>query len=465
MTSIQIIECSKHNGVGENSDWRNTIANPLTVHRGDILQVKNVFIDTNANVSDNIVIAADTPLELKIGYYLINSHTPSEDDGKKFEHLGAGATKINYETYIARNGDASQKLFTPVMNTWTYTLKQGTYTASEIAMEITKAMTELEFKHIMPNSNESVNTNNPFLINTFNNSNRINFYKPSTTRAIYDAGNAPYFWFDTNSDAYARWWLGSQITSLIWNKEGSGRFEIVAHTPIIYEGQEVVNIHRNEANTHYNMFNRRMGVFFNEMKPASFWQDVLGFSDDLLVKFTTHADGDEYDLVHTDDLDKLGSKTTGGMISLTNCFLNPTKDGEASIQSNWKLDDPSGVDNYTATNGATYSIEAVKTYNPQADGAYYLVSISNFNNKYSEDTQTRKDIQAVVSRQYSTSNFITGYQQSGIDWENTGEPFLLSDVRISILDPKTKIPVDDLGTSSAVFLQLIHSRPKTKTKK
>lgn len=466
MTSIQIIECSKYNGVGGNSDWRNTIANPLTVHQGDVLQIKNVFIDTNANASDNIVIPADIPLELKIGYYMVNSHTPSTDNGKKYEH----SASVDFETYIARNADATQSIFTPVLNTWTYTLKKGTYTASEIAMVLTKAMTELKFNHNVPDSNESMNTNNPFLINTFNGSDDIHFYKPSTTRAIYDAGNAPYFWFDVSLEGYARYWLGSQITALIWNKEGSGRFEIIAHTPVIYEGQEVVNIHRNEANTRYNMFNRRMGVYFNEMEPASFWQDILGFTDDMLVKFTTHADSHKYDLVDTNDLTKLGEKTTGGMISLTNCFLNPGVVGDdkdkilASIASNWDLSDPSGKDNYTQTNGATYSISASKTYDPQVDGAYYLVSISNFNNKYSEDTQTRTDISAVVSRQYNTNNYITAYQQSGIDWENTGQPFLLSDVRISILDPKTKMPVEDLGSSSAVFLQLIHSEPN-KTKK
>ncbi|MAG85853.1 MAG: hypothetical protein CMB97_00345 [Flavobacteriaceae bacterium] len=466
MSSIQIVECSKFNGKGTNSSWRNVFADPIRVNKGDVLQVKQIFLDTNSNVSDNIEIKEDTELELKFGYYFINSHTPAESK-KTYAHWGT-ANKTNYETYIARYGDNSAyPNFTPVIRDWKYTLKAGIYSASNLAETITRAMTELKFDTVMPYSRDSVAPRKNFILSTYDEEygDVYYFYKPDVTRAEYDAGNQPYFTFHTlNTDGTMNtYWMGSQIQTLLWNRKGNNRFEIVSHTPVLYQAQQVVNIRRDEptpANingTHYIMFNRRTGCYFTEMNPPSFWNETLGFNpDDILVKF----DANGYDLTDDTDLDKLSEKTTGGMISITNCFIDPTTTAEvASIASNWvNLSTPADdYSNYTKTNGENYTIEATKSYDALASGGYYLVSCSGFNNKFAEDTQTRRDIQAVVSRQYDTNNFITAQSGSGIDWENTGESFLLSDIQIQILDPETKKPAEDLGEKSAVFLQLIKS--------
>ena len=448
MSSIQIIECSKFNGKGTNSDWRNVFADPVRINRGDLLQIKNIFIDTNSNVSDNIEIKEDTELELKFGFYFINGHKP-DLSAKTYEHWGT-AHKVNFETYIARYGDnSSVGNFHPVIKSWKYTLKQGIYSASNLAETITRAMVQLEFKTVMPDSDNSVRTGKNFLLSTYDDENGdiYYFYKPDVTRSQYDEGDQPYFTFGQTPT----FWMGSQIQTLLWNQSGNNRFELVSHTPVIYLAQESVNIRRAEDDDHFLMYNRRTGCYFTEMSPSTFWKDTLGFSDDILVKFKENG----YDLETPSDLDKLGEKTTGGMISLTNCFIDPDPSDpqaeESSIASKW-----SG-DNYTRTNGKNYTLEASKSYDALASGGYYLVSCSGFNNKFAEDTQKRTDIQAIVSRQYDTNNFITAQSDSGIDWENTGDSFLLSDIQIQILDPETKKTAEDLGEKSAVFLQIIKS--------
>ena len=69
MTSIDIIECSRSNAVaGTNSNWTNVYASPVEVGMGDIIQVKNCFVDTNAVNSSNIQLDEDVNIEFKVGY-------------------------------------------------------------------------------------------------------------------------------------------------------------------------------------------------------------------------------------------------------------------------------------------------------------------------------------------------------------------------------------------------------------
>ena len=470
MSSIQIIECSKFNGKGTNSDWTNTFADPVRVNQGDVLQVKQIFIDTNSNVSDNIEIKEDTELELKFGYYVINSHHPAPST-KNYNNWGT-ANEVNFETYMARwRLDPDHDLWKPIIKSWKYTLKAGIYSASNLAETITKAMVELEFETVMPDSENAFKTKRDFLFSTYKDPTPpsdyhwYDFFKPSVKYGDFSSAPSwhykPFYPPDPSVTppvpGQPSYWMGSQIQTLLWNREGNNRFELVSHTPVIYAGHQVVNIRNVAAGTHYVMYNRKTGCYFTEMNPPSFW-NMLGFSEDILVKFADNG----YDLVDDKDLDKLGEKTTGGMISFTNCFIDPGPDPaddadvEASIASTW------AGDNFTKTNGANYTLEATKSYDALATGGYYLVSCSNFMNRFAEPSQSRKNIQAIVSRQYDTNNFITAQINSGIDWQNKGESFLLSDIQIQILDPETKQPAEGLSDKSVVFLQLIKAEATQK---
>ena len=197
------------------------------------------------------------------------------------------------------------------------------------------------------------------------------------------------------------------------------------------------------------------------MKPASFWEQLgfnvtAGDSESMIVSFDANNDIDT-------DLDvSQGKRTTGGFIGLNNVMFNPPTgaDDEASLDCNWFSVNLTRT-NHTQTSD-TYNIVSSRNYDPQQDGGYWLLSVSNFHNEFHEDSQERHDIQALIPRNYIQNNYITAYQESGISWVNRGEPFLLSSVNIQILEPKTKVPVSEsnLGENNAVFLQVIHSPQK-----
>jgi len=170
---------------------------------------------------------------------------------------------------------------------------------------------------------------------------------------------------------------------------------------------------------------------------------------------------DEEHKVDTDLDVAQGIKTTGGFIGLTNMMEDPGKSKINSLDSNWASLNPGTLTEYTYTED-TYNIISSRNYDPQQDGGYWLLSVSNFHNEFHEDSQERHDIQALIPRNYIQNNYITAYQESGISWVNRGEPFLLSSVNIQILEPKTKAAVSEsnLGENNAVFLQVIHSPQK-----
>ena len=467
MTSIDIIECSRSNAVaGTNSNWTNVYASPVEVGTGDIIQVKNCFVDTNSVNSSNIQLDEDVNIELEVGYYIINSHHPNAGNYKTF-HNGAG---VDYQPYIAR-----KETFEPHLKTFTYTLPKGSYTASDLAQTLTRQFTRVVFKAPIPTSQNCVKSGNVFLINTrdINDTNiDMRFYEQTTTRNEYNLGTSKYFTFNRTHtvdgtvprDTKPCWNIGASQVALIWNKNLDGRFQFeFLHTPLMYEGSMAVLFRRNDANTHYDMMNRRTGVFFTEMKPTSFWEQLgfnvsAGDAESMIVSFDAN-----YDIDTNLDVSQ-GKRTTGGFIGLTNVMKDPgDKSGDiGSLDCNWFSLDVT-ADNYTRTSD-TYNIISSRNYDPQQDGGYWLLSVSNFHNEFHEDTKTRHDIQALIPRNYIQNNFITAYQESGISWVNRGEPFLLSSVNIQILEPKTKVPVSNsnLGENNAIFLQIIHSPPRIK---
>ena len=76
-------------------------------------------------------------------------------------------------------------------------------------------------------------------------------------------------------------------------------------------------------------------------------------------------------------------------------------------------------------------------------------------NDYREDETRRLHISAIVSQQYVNNNFTTGFPESGVVWVNQGESFLLSSMKVEILDGTKKKPVTGLGSNSSIFFRIL----------
>jgi hypothetical protein len=272
MSNVTIIEASRQNGIGSNSSWVNTYQQPVLVNTGDIVQMKQCFVDSSSSNSGNITIDNDVDLSIEMGYYLVNSPQP---EGKVFE--GDPKADVDYQPYIARHmhtlGDYTE--FDPILKTWTYKLKAGTYTPALLAETLTRAFTTIKFKVDITNSYKTVQPHNPFMITTQeigNDNGNIIFFLQDT--AFADRVNAKKFYFRDSIGGILsdREFLGASMVSLIWNREGNSKFSFdYIHTPYVNSGQPCVSFIRKgdllvTNNGKYMMFNRRGGVFFSLFK-------------------------------------------------------------------------------------------------------------------------------------------------------------------------------------------------------
>lgn len=418
MSNVTIVECNKqHSNTGEsNASWINTFQAPIRINQGDVLQMKTAIIDTNATNSSNITFDEDVNISIDMGYYFINGKYP--DTISQFNipedtrtYLPAdGSIKEDYRCYVARYSDS----FELVKGLFTYTLLAGSYTASNIAEELTRAFSEIHFTAVVPDTDGDpggFKSRNMFLRNTNegapeNFGTSLRFYYEGNDKEAYDGGNTQSFAFVKDVQEF---YFGASQVSLVWNRENNGRFSFdYLHTPLLYQGAPSILINTGNANTahDYIVQNRRSGVFFTEMKPKSFW-NALGFNvssvspDSMLTPIAANG----YDILANLDTGQ-GIRTTGGFVGLTNALLNPyfhadgTTGDNGTQQSSMSatLGDDKGISqqeyNYTSTN-ATYAILADITYDASTTGGFYLISLSNFTNDYREDSAIRQDIQAI----------------------------------------------------------------------
>lgn len=468
--SVTIIEASRQNGEGSNSSWVNTYQQPVLINTGDVIQMKQCFVDSSNNNSGNITIDNDTEIALTMGYYLVNSPTPSK--GRVYG--GVPVADVDYQPYIARHKHTVQNeynAFDPLIKTFEYTLKAGTYTPAGLAETLTRAFTTVKFKVDIPDSYRTVQTDNQFLTTTqeIGNSNENMVFYLQTVE-YDDRVDGKQFSFNNTSEEFVfpRYFIGASQVSLIWNREGNSKFSFdYLHTPYIYEGQPSVAFLRDgefsvENKGKWRMFNRRSGVFFIDMSPASFWQDTLGFNitigdpNSMVVSFdpTTQAIDSNLDSVQ-------GVKTTGQFVGLSNALSNPGETGTGKLDSGGGYGD--GDNNNVTNSAATFAIDAEKTFDPEPSGGFYLLSVSGFVNDFREDSSIRRNIFGILSKNYIQNGYITAYAESGVGWQNTGPPFLLTDLKVEILDPTTKEPVTNVGKNNSVFLELV-SAPAQKGK-
>ena len=74
---------------------------------------------------------------------------------------------------------------------------------------------------------------------------------------------------------------------------------------------------------------------------------------------------------------------------------------------------------------------------------------------YLTENKKKQFINAIVSRNYTQNNFITGYSDSGISYVHRGDPIILSSLRTRILNPDTKDIDDSIGPKNYIILNII----------
>ena len=440
-----IIEASKYLSNSKNDningEWINIYQQPIHLNKGDNISIKNIFIDSSNNNSQNITLNDDVHITLEMGYYYINS----QDGGNRKYHGIADNDHTEYQSYIARNKNNDDV----VLKTKSLVLPSGNYTPAYLVEYMNRELTRIDFHSTVPDTGSGIKSSNPFLLRTDD----LGTYGHGTDilpimyflRQDQDASTTEedkkYFQFANDAsgpyinDNYN---VGASQVEFSWNNEGNGLFSLdYIHTPVMDGSNEIVEIRQRDAGD-YHMYVRRSGVFFTKIESTNnFLDDVLGFDTANMV----YTFDENKKIVGNLD-DDMGLKTTGGYIGLINMMESNNHSMTADIG-----------DNKTHTGGFTTSILAKKQYNPEVDGGYYLVSINGLSGDYHQDDLTRNNIRAIVSRQYSANSYITSFGSAGINF-TVANNTILTQLKIEILDPKSRKPVNNLGSNSSVFLEV-----------
>ena len=437
MTSI-VLECSKYNDINTgntvNSNWNNKFSS-IILEEGDEVSVKQVFIDTTNGNSSNIVLNEDVVINAYFMYYRENQNTTATTFSTGWY--------ANFDPCIAMSGTDPVEI---TEGQKTFTIPAGTYSPQGIAEFIST-----NFSLVDPPDGTPAplrNISNKFLQGTDGTGTNIRFYPFNLTTGVIDDGN----WFYPEQ---AEWFGASQV-ALSYNSDQNGIFQFdYLHTPYYNgSGDESVGLYEiDEEHPHsageFIGVTRAGGVFIRDLQPRSFWEDILGFDVDSIK--TTNTDF----TLNFPAGKTFNDLTTNAVFSLDDVLNNAGGDPNKCPDAQ-----------FFKKSTATVPIKAPNSYSPLTDSAYFLIECSmNYNMKYQYDTANLANINAIVSRQYNTNNYITGFGECSINYVHHGEPVILSSAKIRILDPVNKQEATSLGEKSSIFLEVFKAPQKMKALK
>ena len=381
----------------------------------------------------------------------------------------------------------------PYLETLTFSIKAGRYTPGEIATLLNDQMgllntSGLNIKNEPQNNDFPVR--NPFLTT-------IRQIEHKLTQTPYGVGNSLRFFPQGRPDLPL---VSNQITfdanrlaagpDIANNPAGSGRDIIVGaeqasinyddtlkklnfdilHTPIYVGGTAGQNdaVPGIQFNNEGGVVNTFAGVVFTDLQPPEFWTNQLGFQDILCpytvqtVPFNTippNAGQNVYPVVFSPVVGKHMTDVFDNMdliVPKNNLFYNPSTPYVAPA---------GGAIIPGVQTSLTKGIIANREFDvgPQDEG-YFLIevgfkfpqsmiggSVTNSKNA------SMNNIQSIVGKYYTgTNNFLQDSGSGSITYEHHGEPQLVSDLSIRILNPDGTVPSGtDIGPKNSIFIEVV----------
>ena len=270
-------------------------------------------------------------------------------------------------------------------------------------------------------------------------------------------------------------------------------------------------------NTSMCKLTAQSGIIFKKMEPASFWQDILGFSKDLIatdeelglttdgtLKPITSANKERFTLERFNDITTTGLLTSAmnfttldnfpnaqesyvaGLRANTNGFNNvvgPVQLGYFPITEQWSANEnisdfyrefsakykitglpKDGFPTTASLNSIYYqALDETKYINSIAPPlliedkyGHYLVSIDGYGSSSGLINEKQKILsKAIISNYYVNENsFVSLTFPDSQVYTHVGEPLELNNFNISILNPETMKQIEGLGENSCVYIQI-----------
>jgi hypothetical protein len=351
-----------------------------------------------------------------------NLSTPPQDEFDPFIFPEAGGEVI-YE---------------PVMNTKTFTIPAGKYTADEISSVISdncqKVRSQEQFTKLV---------DSPFLIESGDQTTTDDIMVKAVAGGLIEA-------YKLNENQ----WIGASAISLKFNPNDNKLFWEFLHTPYYDDSGTIIVGFNKSQNSNVDFYaSSNGGVVFNSLEPSSFWIDKLGFDTSLQIH-PQHTDGN---LAGTDVQAPVFS------VEASKQFTTAQVIADVGVQKNQNFYKVPTIGTGGATAGEVASANSNLTsvipsktalFETSADtGFYYLEINSNFKNDFYTETQNFNTISGIISNYYNINSYTSADSSAGIPYVHTGNPITLSSFEVRILDQDKRLS-DKLGDNNSVFLQL-----------
>jgi len=170
-----------NNGVNKvnNAEWEVTLAQPVIINTGDRINIRQAYLDTRQTNSNAVVIENDTQIQLEYYFYMmlppdmwndnvaddvtgqwnyeiyagdyanffvddggINIINPDFRYGATLNEIGKNQN-LPFEIPLVLRHINGQNGGRPITKSWTYTLKAGTYAYDDLALILTRAMSQI----------------------------------------------------------------------------------------------------------------------------------------------------------------------------------------------------------------------------------------------------------------------------------------------------------------------------------
>ena len=490
MTEQSIIELSSYNCISKNtsSDFVSKLSKPITLNEGDVIQVRNSFLDTR--LLSNQFINFDTDQNIIISFYYYTIFT-----GMSQVTQTENGSTITSETideadclpYVVKDWDNN-----PIYSSISFTIPAGVYSCDNLATLISRNLQQV---NEIPNLNIRDSAmgipigNNKLLetpllntILTFEGNHDYSYQAMANPLDVSNIQCVPLVQnaslIAMGSTGYRRaqvcgyypgsgfndingGLIGAKEFSVQFNNENSGKFEFTyMHSPIVSgtNGDEVICIRQcvpttepDQGFVHFNFFCSLGGIIFRGLEPVSFWQQ-LGFD---VNSITFNADSINEGLTYQQFL----NSTTRNYMAYQQIFANTAftiKDNddknETSIvlMADQKFDKPY---NTWFTSDKTYPLLAVDPpISSSSSGGHYLLEIKEYDSEYINNDKEYR-IKGIIPTYYlSQDSFATSYEDT-LSYVHKGEPLQLTSLSIRILNPITKSAAE-LGDNNTIYLQV-----------
>ena len=351
------------------------------------------------------------------------------------------------------------------LKTTSVTVPQGSYDPKGFAVYLTQLFNSS--KGLLPataGQNGVYAPQNEFLQRTDAEANTDMIFR----RVDFSGNEQDISFNDSNSYRYNQpVFVGATQFALEYGSAGEVFSLNYAHMPMVNIDEptkQTVAIHYTgsvgTSDLRYHQVNQASGIVIHDLQPAAFWRDKIGLYEQVLVPLSQTSTGLNY-YRETDMVDRI----TYGYASLDSFILT---DPAHAKGTDFRIMDPIPFANNTAgdpivfidVTGQTRSLIGNSTAT-NTTGGYYFIEVLGLPSRrggYVDNTEDNPKITAIVSKQYSSNNVITGFADAGIPYTHVGNPTMISDLRVRILD-EFKNVVTDLGSNNTVFIELQKQGP------